>query len=140
MPIKKLNHAQILLVFVSVVYNNNFSIKIIHLKSHFFGKIDYEVYNRPIGWSILIFLSLVGLLVSHNVGSHTAHSIFIWNCFVLDTKQGRTSRKILFLGQGEFLYLTMCVTDIGLKKNWRELLLVHVHIPVRWPACNAPCY
>ena len=61
-----------LIVFVSVIYNNNFSIKYIHLKSHFSGRIDYEVYNRPIGWRILIFLSLVSLLVSHNVGSHTA--------------------------------------------------------------------
>jgi hypothetical protein len=34
-----------LLVFVTVVYNNNFSIKYIHLKSNFFGKINYEVYN-----------------------------------------------------------------------------------------------
>ena len=28
-----------------VEYNNNFSIKYIHLKGHFFGKIDYEAYN-----------------------------------------------------------------------------------------------
>ena len=38
----KLNHAQILLrVFVSLVYDNNFSIKYIHLKSLFFGKVNY---------------------------------------------------------------------------------------------------
>ena len=35
----KLNHAQILLVFASVVYNNNSSIKYIHLKGHLFWKI-----------------------------------------------------------------------------------------------------
>ena len=38
MPIKELNHAKILLVIVTLVYNNNFSIKYIYLKSHFFGK------------------------------------------------------------------------------------------------------
>ena len=60
-----------LLVFVSVVYNNNFSIKYIHLESHFFGKINNGVYNWPIGWKTFTFVSLVSLLVSHNVGSHT---------------------------------------------------------------------
>ena len=34
-----------LLVFLSVVYNKNFSIKYIHLKSHFLRKSRYEVYN-----------------------------------------------------------------------------------------------
>jgi hypothetical protein len=64
---------KILVVFVSVVYhNNNFSIKYIHLKCHFFG----EVYNLPIGWRIVIFLSLVSPLVSHNVGSHTTQHTF----------------------------------------------------------------
>ena len=67
----KLNHTQILLVFVSLVYNKNFSTKYIHLKSHFFGKLNHEVYNWPIGWRTVIFLSLLSLLVSHNVGSHT---------------------------------------------------------------------
>ena len=40
----KFANAQIL-VFVSVVYDNNFSIKYIHLKGHDFGKLNYEVYN-----------------------------------------------------------------------------------------------
>ncbi|OEU06607.1 hypothetical protein FRACYDRAFT_254155 [Fragilariopsis cylindrus CCMP1102] len=33
---------------------------------------------------------------------------------VQDTKQGRTSKKMLLFGQGEFLYLTVCVTNYGL--------------------------
>ena len=69
----KLNHAQILLVFVSLLYNNNFSIKYLHLKSHPFRNKRYGVYYLPIGWRIVIFHSVVSLLVSHNVGSHTAH-------------------------------------------------------------------
>ena len=32
---------KILLVIVTVVYNNNFSIKYIHLDSHFFEKLNY---------------------------------------------------------------------------------------------------
>ena len=35
---KKLNHDQMLLVFVNLLNNNNFSVKYIHLKSPFFGK------------------------------------------------------------------------------------------------------
>ena len=43
--------------------------------SHFFVKIDYEIYNWPIGWRNVRFTSLVSLLVSNNVGSHTAPHI-----------------------------------------------------------------
>ena len=76
----------ILLVFVSVGYNNNFSIKYIHLKSHSFGKLNNKVYNWPIGWRTILFLSLVSLLVSHNVGSRTAHIVLIQNVCVHTTK------------------------------------------------------
>ena len=35
---KELNHEQMLLVFVNLLNNNNFSVKYIHLKGLFFGK------------------------------------------------------------------------------------------------------
>ena len=35
---KELNHEQMLLVFVNLLNNNNFSVKYIHLKNLFFGK------------------------------------------------------------------------------------------------------
>ena len=63
----------ILLVFVSVVYNNNFSIKYIHLKSHFFGKINCEVYNWPIGWRIVIFLVFVSVVYNNNFSMRYIH-------------------------------------------------------------------
>ena len=94
----------ILLVIVSLIYSNNFSIMYIHLKAHFFGKLNNWVYNWPIGWRTAVFLSLLSLLVSHNVGSHTTqHASYFMRYLVLDTKQGRTSKNMLLFGQGEFL-------------------------------------
>ena len=50
---------------------------------------------------------------------------------VQDTKQGRTSKKMLLFGQGEFLYLTICVVNNGSKQNFAVgTLSVHEHIHV----------
>ena len=114
-----------LLVFVSVVYNNNFSIKYIHLKSHLLGKLSYEVYNWPIGWRNFIFLGLLSLLVSHNEGSNTVHILGIWNeCMC-------THNKISHL---EGLQSTTSSRSVALTSAWctRTLCLPPTTFLLMW--------
>ena len=86
-----------LLVFVSLICYNNLSIKYIYLKSHFFGKLNHEVYNWSIGWSAIIFLSLARLQASHNVGSHTAHIILLWDILFWTQSRVELPGKYFFL-------------------------------------------
>ena len=124
---------KILLVFVSLVCYINFSIIYVHLKSHFFGKLNHEVYNWSIGWSAIIFLSLARLQASHNVGSHTAHIILFWDILFWTQSRVELPGKCFFL-VSECSSNLPCVWQLLIIKYVVCTPSVHAHIPVRWRA------
>ena len=57
---------------------------------------------------------------------HSTQQLFM-RYLVQDTKQGRTSKKLLLLGQGDFLYLTMCLIKIGSNICGRRFFISCTH-------------
>ena len=83
----------------------------------------------------MIFCSLVSLLVSHNVGSHTAHIIlFLWEYIVQDNFQINAS---FWSGRVPLPY-HVCNLKIMVQKCVVGAHSFHAHKHVQWIAFNEP--